>query len=86
MIIRKSATVKSIEGRKVLLELENNDFLKLDKDDMVGLSIGDELQVQIMTANEAGMEKDDLAKSLLNQLLQGVEDNEQKENNNISNS
>ncbi len=70
MIIRKQATVDRLEGKQVVLVLENKQELVIAKDELGDIARpGDAFAVHILPADEAALNQEDLARSILNQLL-----------------
>jgi hypothetical protein len=74
MILRLRAQVEKVVGKKVVLLLEDGQRLSVEKDDLwpndAPASIEQEpYSVEIMPEREAKLERDALARTLLNQLL-----------------
>ena len=73
MLIKRNATISAIEGKKVVLELEDGQRLLVPKDDFQPQSvpeIGTPYSLQILSADEARLNQDELARILLNQILE----------------
>ncbi|MCC2631333.1 MAG: hypothetical protein K0S20_32 [Patescibacteria group bacterium] len=70
MIVRKQATLDHFDGKQAVLLLENGQELCILKEELgAALSEGDIFTVQILPEQEAALEKNELARTLLNQLL-----------------
>ena len=71
MIVRKSATLTEIKGKYAILTLEGGQTLELPHEDLEPtVSTGTAFTIQILPEAEAAMEKDELARTLLNQILE----------------
>jgi hypothetical protein len=76
MLVRKKATLEQIEGKNAILGLENGDKIKILREELSpSLEIGEKFVLQILPEAEAALEKEDLARVLLEQLL-NLEDQE----------
>ena len=69
MLIRKAATIDKIEGKQATLLLENGQELYILKEELGAAAVGDQYVIQILPEAEAALQRDDLAKTLLNQIL-----------------
>lgn len=70
MLTRLSGRLTKIEFGKAIITFEDGQELKVPKDDLQPVPVLDtEMAIQVMTETEAALERDALAKSLLNQLL-----------------
>lgn len=76
MLTRKSAVIKSIEGRRVVFCLENDQYFTVEKEDLYKPAPGQEYVIEIIPVKEAELKKDELAKEIVNQLLENNEDGE----------
>ncbi len=70
MIIRKSATLDRFEGKQAVLVLENGQELNILKEELQDVVEGEAYVIQIMPDKEATLEREALARTLLNQILQ----------------
>lgn len=70
MLIRKTVTLDRFEGRFAVLKLENGHELTLPKDDFALVPEGTVLVLEVLPEPEATLKKEDLARTLLNQILQ----------------
>ena len=71
MIIRLRATLDHFAARQAVFALENGQELSIAKDDLAAsYKEGDSFVVQVMPQSHADMQKEALARTLLNQLLQ----------------
>ena len=70
MLIRKQATLEKFEGKQAILTLENGQSLAILKEEL-GRDIkeGDSFTIQITTTTESELDKEELARCLLNQIL-----------------
>lgn len=74
MLLRKRATLEKVQGKQVVLTLENGQQLTLLRDELEPtVEVGAEYIVQIAPAAEAILEQEKLARTLLNQILQRVD-------------
>lgn len=69
MLVRIEAKVQKIEGKKIVLSLEDGQELFVQKDLLGEVNLGDVFSVQIMPEAEAILERDELSRTILNQLL-----------------
>ena len=69
MLVRIEAKVQKIEGKKIVLCLEDGQKLIIQKDLLKEVSEGDVFSVQIMPEAEAVLEREELSRTILNQLL-----------------
>lgn len=76
MIYRNKATVSNVEGRQVTLKLEDGQVLVLQRDDLTGglksleITVGQNFVLQLLPEEEAVLAQEDLARTLLNQILE----------------
>jgi hypothetical protein len=71
MMVRKQAVVDRIEGRLAVLSLEGGDQIRVPKEDLGEDAVeGAVFVLQLLPDREAGLERETLARSLLNQLLE----------------
>lgn len=72
MLIKRNVTVTAIEGKKVILQLEDGQRMAVPKDDWLPQPVpetGTPYVIQILSADEAQLSQDELARILLNQIL-----------------
>lgn len=69
MLIRKSAVIQRIEGKKAVLLIENDQEISVFKDELSNAEVGQSFVIEILPEAEATMKKDELARELLNQLM-----------------
>lgn len=69
MILRKHATLDRFEGKQAVLVLETGDEIHILKEDLGKVSEGQVYTLQILPEKEATLEKEELARALLNQIL-----------------
>ena len=69
MITRLHATLVRFEGRKAVLALDDGQELRFSRDELGGVQ-GEEFVLEALPAGEAALKRDDLARALLNQILQ----------------
>lgn len=69
MITRKTAILDRFEGKQAILSLENGQELHILKEELGKATEGQAFTIQIMPDHEATLEKEALARTLLNQLL-----------------
>lgn len=75
MLTRIPATLNRLEGSNAVLVLEDGQELRVPREDLQPLpELGAGFTVQILPADEAELSADDLAKRLLNQLLDDEKD------------
>lgn len=75
MLTRLHATFNRVESGSVVLTLEDGQELRVPKEDLQPLpSIGSEFTLQLLPSTEAELAANDLAKCLLNQLLDDEKD------------
>ena len=70
MLTYKSATVDRFEGKQAVLKLENDQELRLLREDLEPAELGAAFQVQILPEAEAKLSQEELARTILNQILQ----------------
>lgn len=76
MLVRKKAILEQIEGKNAILGLENGDKIKILREELSpSLEIGAKYVLQILPEEEAALDREDLARVLLEQLL-NLEDQE----------
>lgn len=73
MLVRKTAILDRFEGKKAVLILENNQELVLLKEDLGKAKEGDVFSLQILPEKEATLKREQLARTLLNQILNDQE-------------
>ena len=70
MILRKQAALEKIGGKHAILVLEDGQELAVLKDELgKELSLGDRFTIQIQPVSEAELTQVNLARTLLNQIL-----------------
>jgi len=70
MIIRKQATLERFEGKQAILLVDGKQELSIFKEDLASDSrIGDSFTVQILPSSEAELHQQELARTILNQIL-----------------
>ena len=69
MIIRLHATLARFEGRKSVLVLDDGQELRFSREELGGTQ-GEEFVLEALPATEAALRREDLARTLLNQILQ----------------
>lgn len=72
MLIKRSATISAVEGKKVVLEFEDGQRFHIPKDEWLPGSPpapGTPYVIQVLSADEAELSQDELARTLLNQIL-----------------
>lgn len=70
MMVYKRATLERIQGKNITLKLENGQELTLSRDEFEPLPpIGTDYAIQIIPEVEASMQREELAYTLLNQIL-----------------
>ena len=69
MLVRKNATLDRFEGKQAVLLLENGQELLILKDELGSVKEGEVFSIQIQPDKEATLEKEELARTLLNQIL-----------------
>lgn len=69
MLVRIEAKVQKVEGKKIVLGLEDGQELFVQKDLLGEVNLGDVFSVQIMPETEAALEREELSRTILNQLL-----------------
>lgn len=76
MIVRKAATLQEVKGKYAILALDGGQTLQLPREELEPTAEpGTPFVLQILPEREAAMDKDELARMLLNQIL----DDEQEE-------
>ena len=74
MIAYKGAVVERVSGKQVVLSLDNGQTLTLLRDELEpNVAVGMEYRIQISPQAEAVLEQQNLARILLNQLLENVD-------------
>lgn len=69
MMIRKQATLDRFEGKQAVLLLDTGDEVHILKDELRNPKEGQVYVFQILPDDEATLEKEALARTLLNQIL-----------------
>ena len=69
MLIRKQATLDHFEGKQAVLVMENGQKLLILKEELGAAAEGASFVVQILPEPEAVLAKEELARELLNQIL-----------------
>ena len=70
MIVRKAATLQEVKGKYAILALDGGQTLQLLRDELEPTAEpGTSFVLQILPESEAAMERDELARTLLNQIL-----------------
>lgn len=69
MLTRKMAILDRFEGKYAVLVLENAQEITLLKEELGKCREGDVFSLQILPEKEATVKKEELARSLLNQIL-----------------
>lgn len=69
MIIRKKATVNSLQGKRVIVQMDDGQNLELSSEDGGKYQLNDQLVISIMPAEEAQLDQQALAREIINQLL-----------------
>jgi len=70
MIIYRSASLSRLEGKLAVFVLENGQEITVYKDELAGTAKeGAEFTLQLIPKAEADLEKDELARAILNQIL-----------------
>ncbi|MEI6477470.1 MAG: hypothetical protein WCO52_00575 [bacterium] len=77
MLLRKQATLDRTEGKLAVLSLENGQELRLLRSELGDAEVGGGFTVQILPEEEAGLERESLARTILNQI---INDDSQAEN------
>lgn len=67
------AILERFVGKAAILLVENEQELKIPKEELVNAKLGDAFVLQILPAAEAKLAKEELARELLNQLLGDVQ-------------
>jgi hypothetical protein len=70
MLVRKTAALDRFEGKQAILILEHGQEFRVLKEELGEVKEGDVFTIQIMPEREASLEKEELARVLLNQILQ----------------
>jgi hypothetical protein len=69
MLVRKQATLDRFEGKQAILLIDGGQELRLLRDDMGEVQPGQTFVIQILPEAEAALERDELARTLLNQII-----------------
>lgn len=81
MVVRKNAVLKKIEGKQAIFALENGEEFRILKEELHNPQENQAYVVQILPQAEAVLERDALAKTLLNQILNEENSSTIRENN-----
>jgi hypothetical protein len=74
MLVRKRAIVEKIQGKQLVLSLENGQQLTLLRDELEPTTeVGAEFVIQILPKAEADLEQAELSRILLNQIFDSVD-------------
>jgi hypothetical protein len=74
MLVRKRAIVEKLQGKQLVLSLENGQQLTLLRDELEPtVEVGMEFVVQILPKAEADLEQAELSRILLNQIFDSVD-------------
>jgi hypothetical protein len=70
MLLQKQVTLLRWEGKHAILQLDSGDEISFPKDDLPrDTPIGAQFSLKLQPLHEAALEKEDLARTLLNQIL-----------------
>jgi len=70
MLVQKQATLERLEGKQAVLQLENGQELTIAKEELGSVQLGDRFSVRILPEQEALLDQEALARTLLNQILE----------------
>ena len=70
MRTERSAKLVTIDGKRVIFQLDGGEEFFIPKDDISpGAQVGDDYTIFLMPSSEAKLESDELARTLLNEIL-----------------
>ena len=70
MHIEHSATLNRFDGKRAIFDLEDGQTLTVDRAELSpGVEVGDIFNLTIQPATEAKLEREELARTLLNEIL-----------------
>jgi len=69
MLVQKHATLQRFEGKQAVLQLENGQEIEVLKEELGNGKEGDRFTLRILPEEEALLDQESLARTLLNQIL-----------------
>lgn len=70
MLVQKQVTLLRWEGKRAILQLDSGEEIALSKEDFPrDTQVGAQFSLKLQPLHEAALEKEELARTLLNQIL-----------------